>query len=94
MIKAKYKVLDTANNVHIIVDSFEAACAMKGVDPKKASKPKRRVNRKLANDYVYPYLYTIAVKAKFTKPLDDLASSKRLTQEYVKHFLTTNHLVP
>lgn len=47
--KATYKVLDHENNVHITVDSFEAACELKGINTSKG-KPARRTFRTLQAD--------------------------------------------
>lgn len=90
MLNSKYKIRkDLSNNDFITVD-YLGLCEVKGIKPITKT-PKRRI-RNLASIYSYPDLYTIADKAKFTKPLGELASSERLTAEYVKHYLTTNHL--
>lgn len=90
MPNATFKIRkDLTSNEFIVVD-YVGLCAAKGLKPLLKT-PKRRV-RYLASIYSYPVLSGIALKAEYTKPLDELASSKRLTAEYVKTFLKANNL--
>jgi hypothetical protein len=100
-LKAKYKILVSEaeklkpireKRNYTTVDSFDALCELKGIKPSKGI-PRKRVLRNSASIYSYPNLNEVAIRAEFTKPLDEYASSKQLTSEYVKQFLSDNHLV-
>lgn len=102
MIKSTYKIRATNEykTRSELIDSdykiltFNELVSYKGLNPKTAGKSPRRRIRNLTSVYYYPILSDIAKEAKFTNPLDDLASSKSLTEKYVKHFLALNHIIP
>lgn len=92
--KAKYKLLVPEGTHHITVDSFSDLCTIKGIDPNKALKLRKRSYKKLAGDTAYPCIEIVAKRAKFTEPITEDTSSKSLTKAYVTDFLILNHLAP
>jgi hypothetical protein len=97
MIKAKYKALASEQENlkalseqrdYVTVDSFSALCTLKGVDPKKVSKPKKRSFVAIQADRMcvsYPAKAVVASWFKLnTLPEDTQVSSQESTILYIE----------
>lgn len=86
--KAKYKLLVPEGTHHVTVDSFSDLCTIKGIGPKKASKPKKRSLVPLQMDRIstaYPAKKVVASWFNLKDlPPDVPISSQQSTIAYIE----------